>query len=366
VKVTLIITNSDRAGAQVHVLSLLKGLSDIYEFNLIVGTEGFLVDEARKIGVRCDVVKSLCRSVSPINDYKAYASVYRLLLHFKPQLVHVHSAKASVIGRLAARRAGIKSIYTVHGWAFSKGNPALKRIFAFVVEKLMAPFTNKFVLVSRYDKLIALDRIASDEKLLVIYNGIEGKAESRNKSARLDNNHVTLICVARLSKQKNIPCLLRAMGQLEGDFRLQIVGTGPDELELKRLSKTLGVESKVSFLGESEEVFRVLDAADIFVLSSDWEGLPIAIIEALSAGLPVVATNVGGVSEIVSDAVNGFLVERDSAKMLADKISTLALDSEKRYEFSKQSKRIFLEKFLIEDMTRRVSALYNQVIHQSR
>ena len=359
-KIAIIITNPDRAGAQMHVLSLLDGLNSKHEFLVIVGAEGFLTVEARKLGINCHIIHSLNRSISPWQDYLSFISIQSLIKTFSPDLVHVHSAKAAVLGRLAAKTTSTKSIYTVHGWAFSEGNAFLKTKVALLVEKMMAKFTDKFIVVSHYDKNIAINRITTPNNMVVVHNGIPEINEHYDQCDK-STKPLKLICVARLSRQKNIPCLLRAIAMIDSSAHLDIVGSGPDEKKIKHYASKLGVNDKVSFLGERSDINQLLESSDIFLLSSDWEGLPIAIIEATRAYLPIISTDVGGVREIVENGVNGYLIVRNDAKSFARKLTQLINDEDKRNHFSQESRKRYEEYFKLEPMLQKTNEIYHQV-----
>lgn len=359
-KIAIIITSSDRAGAQMHVLSLIKGLRSKHHFILITGSKGFLTDEVDKLGIDYHVVETLNRSISLFNDYHSFKSIRSLLKLLNPDLVHVHSAKAAFIGRLASRAVSIKSIYTVHGWAFSKGNGLVKRVITFVLEKMMVKYTNKFIVVSHYDKSIAINWIADSEKLTVVHNGVSDNA-TFNRLLINEEKKIRLICVARLSKQKNIPCILKTLSMVNSSFCLDVVGAGPSEIKIKRYAAELGLGDKVKFLGERSDIHELLMKSDICVLSSDWEGLPIALIEAARASLPIIATDVGGVSEIVDNGINGYLINRNDAESFASKLNLLAFDKLKYADLSQKSRERYEKFFKIDPMLKKINDIYLNV-----
>jgi glycosyltransferase involved in cell wall biosynthesis len=149
-RILLLITRSEPGGAQSHVLELLQGLKKKYEVILATGEQGFLLDEAKVLGIEAFLLPSLKRNISPVNDIKAYKEIRDTLLQTRPDLVHTHSSKAGILGRLAAHRLGIKNIFTAHGWAFADGTPWPRKLI--VTKSLQFPMqTNnlRFVTTSR-------------------------------------------------------------------------------------------------------------------------------------------------------------------------------------------------------------------------
>jgi len=361
-KILVLITNSDRAGAQVHVLSLITGLKDYYDFFLYTGTHGFLVEECKKIGVETRVFSSLCRSISPVKDYKSYKSIVEAGKQLDPKIIHVHSAKAAAIGRLVAYKLNVSSIYTVHGWPFSAGNKILKRYTSCFIERAFSFITKQYIAVSDYDYRLGVKHICRRENIVIIHNGIEncdivGKENS--------NDEIIKLCtVVRFAPQKNVACMLRAVRDLDYNFILNIAGSGSEEQKVREICKELGVEKKVFFHGEIVDVDTLLRECDLFLLSSDWEGLPIALLEAARAHLPIVATNVGGVSEIVEDGVTGFLVNRNDHRDMSKKILRLAIDKKLRNKFSVASNEKFKTKFILSLMLKKTNVIYQKLLQE--
>lgn len=292
-----VITRGEHGGAQAHILDLIRGFRERFELHLAVGEEHFLSREARGLGVRVDLVPSLVQPLAPLEDWRALRKLLRLIGQVKPTLVHCHSSKAGFIGRLAARITGTPSIFTAHGWAFTQGVSWKRKIVAIPSEWFATRLGNAVITVSRYDYLLALRYgIASEAQMTVVHNGIQDMAcPSRAVDAV---SPTRLIMVARFTPPKDHASLLSALSGLTSSssrWVLDLVGEGPLLASMQAEAARLGLEAHVRFLGARLDVARLLGDSSVFILTSNYEGLPISILEAMRAGLPVVASNVGGI-----------------------------------------------------------------------
>lgn len=358
--VALIITKSDMAGAQKHVLSLLRGLESKFEFVLICGERGYLTEEAESSGIRVFVEPFLKRSIGFSQDFRAYLRVLKILRSLKPNIVHAHSSKAGVVGRVASKSLGLRVVFTAHGWGFLTSKGALYSVAVYTVEWLMSMLSDKIICVSKFDAVKAKKFPLPQSKITTIYNGVEPSL--KHVQNRSQTTRIKVVCVARLSPQKNIACLLKAIAASEAKPELILVGDGVQRRELEATAFRLGLESRVDFLGERKNVEDFLCEADVFVLSSNWEGLPISVLEAMRAELPIVATRVGGLSEVVRDGQNGYLVERDDFEGMAKAIDKLAFDPVSRKRLGHESARIFNKEFSVERMLEETQNIYQELL----
>lgn len=360
-RILILITRSEPGGAQSHVLELLHGLNDKYELIMATGEEGFLLEQAQKIGIESYLLPSLKRNVSLSNDKTAYREIRKILLDAKPDLVHTHSSKAGILGRLAAHRLGLKNVFTAHGWAFADGTPWTRKLIGIPTEKMAAKWCDRIITVSHADKLLAIKyHIAPREKITVIHNGIADI--SSDLVAKPVNSIPVLTMVARVAPPKNFIVLLDALASIDRKYILRIVGDGPELYHVQEHAQELGIESNIDFMGSRNDVPEILSSSDIFILSSDWEGFPISIIEAMRAGLPVIASRVGGISEAVIEGRNGYLVPRNDADALAESIKRLITDAGKRELTGQQSRQLFLENCTTETMLKKVDEVYQSLL----
>lgn len=360
-RIFLLITRSEPGGAQSHVLELMHGLSNKYELLLATGEEGYLLDQARQLEIESYLLPSLKRNISLINDSAAYREISKILLITKPDLVHTHSSKAGILGRLAAHRLGIKNVFTAHGWAFADGTPWARKIVGIPTEHLAGKWCDRIITVSEEDKQLAIKyHIAPQNKIIVIHNGIADISE--DLVAKPVNTIPILTMVARVAPPKNFICLLDALAGIDRDYLLRVVGDGPESGRVGEYAKSLGIEKKIQFLGSRNDVPEILNTSDIFVLSSDWEGFPISIIEAMRAGLPVIASRVGGISEAVIEGENGYLVPRRDAVSLGKAIKVLIDDASKRKKMGQKSRQLYTELGTTKIMLKKIDAVYDSLL----
>ncbi len=355
-KILVIITNSDRAGAQKHVLSLVEGLKKNHEYSVLVGNRGYLTTELKKLEVPFTVIPELIRAVNPIIDLKCILKLHREIINFSPEIVHLHSAKAGALGRIACVKKNLSIIYTVHGWAFSEGNSLIKKLASLFVEKALARFTSYFILVSKYDfDLGKKYKLVGHTNSKIIYNGV---VDIPPASAHKD---ITIFSATRLAKQKNIPLMVRVFDQLTRQYTAVIAGDGPMNNQIKKMIDNMGLRDKVLLVGETNNVHEFLLRSELFLLTSDWEGLPISLIEALRAGIPIVATNVGGVSEMVTAGENGYLASRGDATSLSSYINKLIENNDLRNTMGARSRKRFLDKFQVKQMIEQTGGVYTSL-----
>lgn len=326
-KILYCITSSSWGGAQLHVLELCADqLARGNEVTFIVGNKGPLLDKVKQLkGVKVILLPSLVREISPTNDIKAIVELRKIIKNESPDIVHLHSSKAGVIGRLSSigLRKKSKVIFTVHGWAFTDGiSSRLKKSLYRIVEKSVRRLTDLFICVSYYDEKIGKRDKVLDAKtnVKVIHNGSTTPSEqSINYSV---HEPLRLVMVARFSPQKDQETLINAVTKLPKDsYKLTFVGDGETLQTNKELVSKYGLNRNVKFAGFKDDISDELINNDVYILSTHYEGLPISIIEAMSYGLPILATNVGGNSEMLKNNINGFLFT--SKDELADKLNYL-------------------------------------------
>lgn len=357
-KVLLVSTNSDRAGAPKHIAELIRSekFCSSFDLSLCVGSSGFLTEVCSERGVNYYVIPEMARPIRPVKDYRAYKKLVSLMADLRPDLIHAHSSKAGVVARMAADKLGIRSIFTAHGWPFSLGIPLFQRLYSLPIERYLAKKTAAIITVSEFDKRLAIKKkIAPAEKLFAIHNGLSDNDFRADPGIEQGMN---IIMVARFVAQKNQQILISAMEQVNEDVRLTFVGDGPFMAQSRVQAKSLGLENRIQFLGEIHNVPDVLATAQIFVLASNWEGLPISILEAMRCGLPVIASDVGGVSEAVNHGGNGYLIENSSVEILASWINELALDRMLRLKMGQASRQQYEVLFKMGALIEQTSHVY--------
>lgn len=366
-RILYIITQGILGGAQTHVRHLCENLKEDFEVHVAVGVFGPLVESLHQEGIAVHIVPSLVRSISPFKDIGGFRELERLIKSVKPDLISTHSSKAGILGRLAAVACGVPVIFTAHGWAFTEGVPPVNRTMYIWAERFAARWADRIICVSENDQKLALGYdVASPDKLITIHNGMPIMNDTFTEKQYNQNKSVEFIMVARFSEQKDHKSLLEAIQRirLQKDYVFSLVGDGELLDNIRSLSLKMGIEKKIRFLGPRQDVPELLKGADVFVLTSKWEGLPRSIIEAMRAGLPVIASDVGGVSELVEEGVTGYLVPRGNADILGARLEKLIDDSELRSQMGMAGYERFIEKYTFDRMLKETVKVYEEVLHK--
>jgi glycosyltransferase involved in cell wall biosynthesis len=330
-RILLLVTLAETGGAQTYVANLLPSLARQFDVTVAAHGSGPLRDRAHAAGVRFVQLEHVRRPVNPPRDLRALLELTALARRERPHIVHVNSAKAGALGRLAGWLARVPiRIYTVHGWAFTAHGGASSALYRWA-ERVLRPLTTTTICVAESERRAGLDAgTCGEATTVVIHNGVElpsaGAVEPRPGPYRL-------VTVGRLQAPKDPLTLIRALAELGRPGEAVIAGDGPDRPAVEREVRRLGLESAVRLAGERDDVAELLAEADLFVLSTRSEGLPLSILEAMAAGLPVVASDVGGVPELVVDRETGFLVPPGDPHALAAAIERLLDDPDLRGRF---------------------------------
>jgi glycosyltransferase involved in cell wall biosynthesis len=324
-RVLILITLAEPGGAQTYVANLLPALATRCE--VVVGAygEGPLRDAARDAGVRFVALRHVRRPLHPGRDLLGLFELVELMRRERPDLVHVNSSKAGVLGRLAALLARVPvRVFTVHGWAFKASTGLASRLYRWA-DRLMAPLASAIVCVSETERAAGLAaRTCRAERTVVIPNAVDVGAAPRAAHA---GDPPLIVTVGRLAAPKDPVTLLRALATVApSPFTALLVGEGPDRPAVETEIRALGLTDSVELAGERRDVPALLATGDVFVLSSRSEGAPISILEAMAAGLPVVASDVGGVGELVLDGETGLLVPPGDPARLAEALQRLLRD----------------------------------------
>jgi glycosyltransferase involved in cell wall biosynthesis len=365
--IAFIVTRADSiGGAQIHIRDLAFRLTaDKQRVTVLTGCEGELTRMLAEKNIPFLVIKNLVRPINPYRDFLAILETRRLLKKIKPDIVSTHTAKAGMAGRIAAWTLGLPSIFTAHGWQFAEGISRAQRFFVENIERVTARMCKKIITVSQFDRNLALERkVAGPEKLITIHNGMPDAPpdmRAAHAGGPADGRPVRLIMVARFQAQKDHPTLLRALASLrEKSWNLQLVGDGPDLEKIKTLAAELGIAERIDFAGQRLDIAGRLAKADVFVLASKWEGFPRSILEAMRAGLPVIASDAGGCGESVREGVTGYLVAKENEKALRGRLEELMDSPEKRRLLGQAGRRRFEEEFTFEAMYAKTEEVWRQ------
>lgn len=311
-KVLIVITKADWAGAQRVVYEIGKFISDNnvnIELDVAVGAEGLLCDKLKNKGINVIKLNELKHPINLKQDYKGYKELTKLIKTNKYDVIHAHSTKAGILSRLAgAKCKADKIIYTVHGWWPILQYSGIKRKVAAMVEKYMASKTTSLVFICEKDIEIAKQyRIGKKNQYKTIYNSItvqKPKVDVIREEFNISEKSRIIGNVARVDKQKN-PFLFLDIAEehvnYESDVYYFWVGSGDLEEEINKEITKRKIGNKVKFIGFRENGIDYINGFDVLLMTSEAEGMPITILEALALEKPIVSTEVGGIKEVIGD-----------------------------------------------------------------
>jgi glycosyltransferase involved in cell wall biosynthesis len=381
-----VIARLNMGGPALHVAYLSAGLKERgYDTTLVAGSlalgEESMAGVAEDLGVPIVTVPDLHREISPLRDLRAVYHLAGLIRELRPQILHTHTAKAGTIGRLAAMLAGDATppivVHTFHGHVLRGYFGPLRSNFFRLLERFLAARTTALVAVSPEvrDDLVALG-IAPREKFTVVRLGIEleervgsvdgnGRGREMRRVLGIAPDRFVVGWIGRMTGVKRTDDVLLAVRRLRDrgvDAVLCMVGDGPDRDDVERRAQELGIVRDSLFLGYQEEVAPFYAAFDALILPSANEGTPVSAIEALAGGRPVVATEVGGVPDVVRDGVDGFLVEPGDVETMADRLARLAADADLRRRMGEAGAASVRERYSVERLLEDMDALYRQLL----
>ena len=366
-------------GGPAHHVGFLGGLLDPARYETILfhgeigAGEAALSSTADRYGVRREVVPGLRPELRPLDDLRALVALVRAVRRFRPDIVHTHTAKAGMLGRLAAlgMRPRPIIIHTYHGHVLEGYFGPLLNAFYRTLERGLARVSDVLIGVSSatVDDLVRL-RIAPRAKFRVVPIGLDlepfltlvrDDGEDFRREAGADD-HVLLTFVGRLVPIKRVDVLLRAMARASDPrLRLAIVGDGELRGDLEALADELGIRDQVWFAGYRAEMLPVAAASDIAVLSSDNEGTPVSLIEAGAAATAAASTRVGGVADVVTPET-GMVVPAGDSDALGEAIAALAADASQREQMGARARTHVRERYSVERLVRDIDQLYTELL----
>jgi glycosyltransferase involved in cell wall biosynthesis len=360
----LVASSGDIAGGERNLLDIGFHLKkEGWEVKAVIPHEGSIQASLESEGISFEVV--------PMPSYPTFSSLLKLKKIFKkfqPRIIHAHGTRAALFARLANVRK-FPCIYTLHGIHYLHYSNAFKKWLYIWGERFLKPLTSRFICVSQYDfnegkKFGVID----PKRTAVIYNGVRGFSLPSKEEARKEftlNDEVVVLNIGRLHVQKGHTFLIEGAKKVlerKSNVKFWIVGEGEERGSLSEKIRKEGLQGKISLLGYREDVSKLLAAADIFILTSLWEGFPYTILEAMSAGLPVVSTDVGGVAEAVEHQQTGLLVPLKKPHLLANALIYLIEHPEERKRMGEKGKERVREKFSLEKMLSEIEKVYDEVL----
>jgi glycosyltransferase involved in cell wall biosynthesis len=378
-KVLYVITKSNWGGAQRYVYELATSLpKDKFDVEVAFGgtgdkdgKPGLLSFKLHGAGIKTVFIENLQRDVGYLKELSVLFSLIKLFRKEKPDIVHLNSSKIGGIGSLAARIAGVKKItFTVHGWAFDEERPHRQKNLIKLASCLTAIFCTDIIAISKKIEDQTRHLPTAHAKTSLIYNGVDQeseryilpRSESRQKFDIRENVFV-IGTIGELTKNKGHEYLIDAVAKLKlkhpnSTFALLMIGNGEDEKKLRHLAASLDISNDVIFAGFRENASQYLKAFDLFVLPSIKEGLPFVILEAGLARLPIIATQVGSIPEIITHEENGLLVPPKSASDIASAIEEMITRPDLRSKLAENLYKTVTEKFDLQEMIEKTTEVY--------
>ncbi len=373
-----LITKSNFGGAQRYVYDLATSCSDEYKVSVALGGDGPLKTHLENAGIRVLSIPYLKRDIDTTNDWKVFMKLVRLFKSERPDVIHLNSSKIGGLGAFAGRITGVKNIiFTGHGWAFNEERNVFSKIVIFFFHALTIFLAHKTIAVSEETKRQITSRAPwLKSKMEVVYNAIDDidfvdRDTARNhlkkhiQNDALSSDDFWIGTVGELHHIKGHNYLIYALSEIDGqemlsNMRTVIVGNGEEKGALEDRITRRRLKERVFLAGQVQDARRYLKAFDIFVFPSLSEAMPYALLEAGKAGLPIVASDVGGIGEIISNESMGILVDPKDVFALRDAIVELHKNKELRETMSTNIQKHINTRFSHEKMIEETHNVYNK------
>ena len=377
-----VITKLELGGAQEVAMRVVSSL-DRRRFRpvLLAGPGGLLTEEAQALhGVDVHVIPSLVRDIHPVADLRAIWELVATFRRLQPKIVHTHSSKAGILGRLAAWLAGVPCIvHTVHGYGVTPAQPSWLRHMLIGLERIVGRVTTHWIAVSQADRRQGLEwGLFTASKVSVVRPGIDPTAfAARIDPAERDRlraalgvgpDHLLVGTVSCLKPQKSPEDFIRVAAlvcQRMPAAKCVLVGDGELRPQIEAMIQAEGLQERVTLLGWRRDVASLLKAFDVFVLTSHWEGLPCAMLEARASRIPIVATRVGGAAEAIIEGIQGTLCPAGDVRAIAGRACQILGDKRLRADL-REGTDVLPEEFTIQETVKQYHSLYAYLLHTTR
>ena len=368
IRVLQLLVSTSPGGGPRHVYDLVRNLSRS-EFEFMVGAprDGIFFERFQELGIPVTEIP-----LGQVGIHQLFATI-RLIRRQGVDLVHTHGKGPGLYGRLAARWLGIPAVHTFHGIHYGS-YPWIGQRLYLMLERYLARLSHTIINVSASQEAEGLNlQLFSAGQSVVITNGVDFEemdhllleSPVKRESLGLGPNDFVLGCVSRFDPVKRLEVLLDALGRLRDripDVMLVLVGGGGEEDRIRHLARRLGLQDRVIFTGFLEAPARIYPALDLYLSTSSKEGLPLALVEAMGAGLATVATDVPGHRDVLRQGKTGLLIPADNDSALADAVVSLWADPIKRAALSKAARQWAREELGIEQMLKRTALAYRRSV----
>jgi len=363
-KIAFMVTRAEPVGgAQIHVRDLATAVKEQgHSPAVITSGSGPFIDDLRARGIPVTQLRHLVGPIRPFRDVRAFRELLAVLKELRPDLLTAHGAKVGMMGRVASRALRVPLIVTVHGWACAPGTPAVQAAVSRRLERLIGPLASKVITVSEFDRRFGLEaRLVAEHRVVTVHNGMPDVAPDLR--ADPSRSPPRMVMVARFEPQKDHVTLIRALAGLQTPpWTMDLIGDGPLRHQMESLARELGLSDRIRFLGQRKDVAQLLAQAQVSLLVSNWEGLPLSILESMRAGLPVVASSVGGVGESIRDQATGYLVPRGDVGLLRERVERLVTNPELRARMGAGGRCYYEQHFTLDQMVKNTLAVYQEVL----
>jgi len=358
-------------------LEEITRLEEDFDAILICKEFGDLPQQLSERGFRSFYIKTLVREISPLNDLLALIGLLKILIKVKPAILHTHSSKPGVLGRIAGLILRIPTIHTVHGFAFPMAASRIERLAYFLLEYICGRMCKKLIVMNKGDYDFAVQRLRlGPDAVEMIANGVDcsevkhidpEKRRVRELGTIDDTQTIVLTNVGRLSAQKNslflvdLAEMLRRRS-LSSRWVILVVGDGGLRCEMENRINALQLDRYIKIIGWRKDVNELLACSDIYIHPSAWEGMPLAILEAMASRLPVVASNISGNRDVVSHGITGFLYDPGNIDQIVNFIIKLIESPDLRAKIGSAAFYSCNSRFSLETHARKVNAIYRAII----
>lgn len=361
-------------GVDQYLWMLLKKM-DLSKFeNILVCSEDFKQEKYEGIVSKFMQI-SICREIKLSADIVAITAIRRLIKKYRPDIIYAHSSKAGAVARVANIGLNSRCIYNPHGWSFDMKGCSKSKIKAYILlERILAKFCSKIIAISDYEKESAIkNKICENEKIQVIYNGIDLKEHNEAKILNGDVSSICKIpedcfvigCAGRLSEQKAPDAFIQAAQVIKkkiSNAHFLMVGDGEKRKEVEQLIKELRLEDCVHITGWVGNPLDYIRKFDIAMLLSRWEGFGLVLAEYMLEGKPIIATDVGAIPDIIINEHNGLIVEMDDYNAITNAVVRIYEDMGLRERLIRNGQNIVHKKFNIERVVQEHEAMFHAVL----
>ena len=373
-RILYVITKSNFGGAQKYVYELATEMRNKgYEVAVACGDKGELIDKLQQANIQTFIITSFQRDINFIKEVKVIISLFKIMYRYKPDIIHLNSAKAGGLGSVIGRILRIKKIvFTAHGWSFLEPRTKLWKTMAWAGSYLTSLFSHNIITVSHYD-FLHMRMFGTKKKTSVIHTAMNHflflpREEARQKifDQQIIEQHrsnLWLVTIAELNHNKNHTTAIDAVAEFNqthtNKIFYTIIGSGELLQNLKEQVSLKGLDEYVYFLDYVENAKQYLLAFDIFLLPSKKEGLPYALLEAGLAEIPCVASAVGGIPEVITDKKSGLLINPNNHTTIVEALEFLINYPDQRTLFSYNLRDTIIDNFNLKNMVEKTESIYN-------